>query len=271
MDCNDVREQLLGHQRGRLDGELAAQIDAHLAGCEGCRQAAAVEARTSELLERQLPRHAAPADLKQRLAERVARPAPAAPAPRRRRAWVAPLASALAAAALVLVAVRVVQPGFLRPSLGIADLVDEGVNDHLRVVASSHPVEIESGGIHQVKPWFTGRLDFAPRVGFSGDGDFPLVGGAVGYFRDRKAAVFVFKRRLHTITLLVFPPEGLAWPNDGATRVGRLTVAEANVRGFSVLTWRDGGLGYALVSDVNARDLEALADRLNDDRAGAGN
>jgi hypothetical protein len=28
--------------------------------------------------------------------------------------------------------------------------------------------------------------------------------------------------------------------------------------------WRDGGLGYALVSDVNVHDLEALAARLND-------
>jgi len=262
MDCNDVREQLLGHQRGRLDGELAAQIDAHLAGCEGCRQAAAVEARTSELLERQLPRHAAPADLKRRLAERVARPAPAAPAPRRRRAWVAPLASALAAAAFVLLAVRVVQPGFLRPSLGIADLVDEGVNDHLRVVASSHPVEIESGGIHQVKPWFTGKLDFAPRVSFAGDDRFQLQGGSVGYFRDRKAAVFVFKVRLHTISLLVFRADGLPWPTRGLERVGPLSVAAESSRGFNVLLWRDGELGYCLVSDVGRADLDALAVRI---------
>ena len=122
-----------------------------------------------------------------------------------------------------------------------SELVAEAVNDHIRVISSTHPVDIESGGIHQVKPWFTGRLDFAPRVAFSGDDDFPLVGGSVGYFRDRKAAVFVFKRRLHTITLLVFPPEGLAWPSGDLARVGRLSVSEANARGFSVLIWRDGG------------------------------
>jgi anti-sigma factor RsiW len=161
------------------------------------------------------------------------------------------------------VAIRVTAP---RPPVGGAsELVAEAVNDHIRVISSTHPVDIESGGIHQVKPWFTGRLDFAPRVGFSGDDDFPLVGGSVGYFRDRKAAVFVFKRRLHTITLLVFPPEGLTWPTNGLSRVGRLSVSETNARGFSVLTWRDGGLGYALVSDVNVRDLEALAVRLNGD------
>ena len=61
----------------------------------------------------------------------------------------------------------------------------------------------------------------------------------------------------------MFPPEGLAWPNDDLARVGRLSVSEANARGFSVLMWRDGGLGYALVSDVNVHDLEALAAKLN--------
>ena len=62
----------------------------------------------------------------------------------------------------------------------------------------------------------------------------------------------------------MFPPEGLPWPDDGAARIGRLSVSEAGSRGFSVLLWRDGGLGYALVSDVNARDLELLAAKIND-------
>ena len=51
----------------------------------------------------------------------------------------------------------------------------------------------------------------------------------------------------------------------GLTRVGRLTVAAETLRGFSVLLWRDRGLGYALISDVNRSDLEALAGRINPD------
>ena len=85
----------------------------------------------------------------------------------------------------------------------------------------------------------------------------------MGYFRDRKAAVFVFKRRLHTITLLVFPADGLAWAAARQRPLGRLTVTAEASRGFSVLLWKDGGLGYALVSDVSLPDLELLASRLN--------
>jgi anti-sigma factor RsiW len=258
MNCEDIREQLLDHQRGRLDPEAQAQVASHLASCESCRRAAAAEAGLSELLERKLPRYAAPEALKRRLVERVA-PAAKPPGARRFRRSLAPMASALAGAALVLVAVRVTQPSFLRPSLATADLVEEAVNDHLRVVASSHPVEIESGGIHQVKPWFTGRLDFAPRVAFSGDDQFKLEGGSVGYFRDRKAAVFVFKVRLHTITLLVFRADGLPWPTRGLERVEPLRVVASVSRGFNVLLWRDGELGYCLVSDVGRADLDALA------------
>ena len=108
----------------------------------------------------------------------------------------------------------------------------------------------------------SGRIDFAPRVAFSGDGDFPLVGGSLGYVFDRKAAVLVFKRRLHTITLVVFPPEGLAWPSQAPVTLGRLSVVAQSRHGFSVLLWRDGDLGYALVSDVARADLETLATKI---------
>jgi anti-sigma factor RsiW len=75
--------------------------------------------------------------------------------------------------------------------------------------------------------------------------------------------VFVFKRRLHTITLLVFPATGLPWPASGPVPVGRLSVTEQDARGFTVLMWQDAGLGYALISDVNRHDLELLAARIN--------
>ncbi|HVZ72268.1 MAG TPA: hypothetical protein VHJ20_07825 [Polyangia bacterium] len=189
------------------------------------------------------------------VARQVAPPSP------RRRAWAAPFVSACAAAALVVVALRF-GPG-RAPAPGGWELADEVVSDHLRVVASSRPIEIESGGIHQVKPWFTGRLDFAPRVAFAGDDDFVLVGGSVGYVRDRKAAVFQFKRRLHAVTLLVFPADGLAWPAANLQR-GRLALAVQAVRGYTSILWRDGELGYALVSDVARPELETLATKIND-------
>jgi anti-sigma factor RsiW len=150
----------------------------------------------------------------------------------------------------------------LRERTSDGTLVAEAVNDHLRVLYSDHPVEVESGGIHRVKPWFEGRLDFAPVVEFGGDDDFPLEGGSVGYFIDRKAATFVFKRRLHEITLFVFRADGLHWPVSGLRPIGAAHGTVATSRGFHVALWRQGDLGYAIVSDVNEADLLALATKI---------
>ena len=49
-----------------------------------------------------------------------------------------------------------------------ASMVTEAVTNHLRLLSSQHPLDIESGNMHQVKPWYEGRLDFAPVVGHLG-------------------------------------------------------------------------------------------------------
>ena len=219
-----------------------------------------VERALDDALARHVRRHRPSPDFERRLRVRLGvAPAPAAasPAPSRWRALV-PFAAALAGAAIVAIAVRPARA----PAGPEWSLTDEAVSDHLRVVASTRPPEIESGDNHHVKPWFTGRVDFAPRVAFAGDADFPLVGGSLGYVRDRKAAVFSFRRRLHQISLLVFPSTDMLWPDGGVTLGGRL-VHEQSSRGFSVLLWRDGDLGYALVSDVSRPELEALVAKIS--------
>ena len=194
------------------------------------------ERALDEALSR-LPRHRAPDGLVQRLDAQ----------------WRRPVRSRFALAALPLVALAAaVVAFFLLPTAGSSALVHEAVNDHLRIVAADHPAEIESSEYHQVKPWFTGRLDFAPAVAFVGDDEFPLVGGALGYFVDRKCAVFLFRHRLHHITLLVVPAAGLHWPTRSAV----------HDRGFNVLLWQREDLGYALVSDVDASELVTLAGRI---------
>jgi anti-sigma factor RsiW len=141
-------------------------------------------------------------------------------------------------------------------------MVVEAVNDHLRELYAEHPFEVQSGGIHQVKPWFEGRVDFAPIEPFEGDDDFPLQGGAVSYFIDRKAATFFFKRRLHLLTLFVFRADGLPWPTVATDAVGDGRGTLRSSRGFHVMLWRRSDLGYALVSDVGELELRALANRI---------
>ena len=221
----------------------------------------------TELLAQRLPQHPAPLALKRRLAVLVGSwGAPGAPkpptrpklreppsrqsAPRRRRAFIIP---ALAAAAVLLVVGPFAYDRtFIAPARATDRLFGEAVADHVRLL--QNPLGIESSGQHEVKPWFTGKLDFAPTVAFMGDDEFPLRGGSVGFYIDRPAAVLVYGRRQHTISLLVFRADGLALPAQPAARTQH---------GFNVVLWQADDLGYALVSDVDRADLQTLVEKLS--------
>jgi anti-sigma factor RsiW len=259
MDCTDARAHLLDLQQGRLIPAAAAEVRAHLAGCADCTRAADAEAALTEALER-LPQHAASLALKRRL--RLEWPAPA-PERARRGVWRALAAGAALAAALVLAAPVAWDRLVTRPDReAAAVLVGEAVNDHERLLVAQQPLEVKSSDSHQVRPWFAGRLDFAPVVAFGGDEEFPLQGGAVGYYLDRKAAVLVYGYRRHVVSLVVFRAEGLRWPRRGLTPIGGVDVHLDAVRGFNTVLWRRGDLGYALVSDVEPATLRVLAERL---------
>jgi anti-sigma factor RsiW len=154
----------------------------------------------------------------------------------------------MAAAASVVLVIGGATAFFVQQRSDLRQLESETVNDHLRMLGGA-PLAQVTGGLHEVKPWFGGKLDFAPAVRFAGNDDFPLQGGAVEPFLDRRAAVFVYKRRLHTASLFVVQGDGLAFP--ASLRTG-------TVRGFSVALWKAGGQGYALISDLNLPELLQL-------------
>jgi anti-sigma factor RsiW len=192
-----------------------------------------------------LPQHPASLALKRQLAERFAG---ATRVRRPRRALLAlGAASAVAAAALV-----VLVP--LRLDRARGALAGGAVQEHVAVLRGERQLQIVSSGIHEVKPWFAGKLDFAPAISFGGDAEFPLRGGVVATFLGRPAACLEFARRTHRISLFVLRPDGLSFPR-GPPELRA-------VLGFEVALWREGDLGYALVSDVNRAELASFAARL---------
>jgi anti-sigma factor RsiW len=155
-----------------------------------------------------------------------------------RRPWLvaslSALGGAVAAAAIVLL---------LFHSPRAIDPANEAVGDHLRMLIG-RGLGVEASDMHQVKPWFAGKLDFVPPITFLGDDDFPLAGGDVAVFLGHKAAQLVYHRRLHVISLFVFQ--------------GDVADGDHTVQGFHVVMWSRDGFGFALVSDVNFDELHTL-------------
>lgn len=279
MTCDDARPHLLDLQRGRLEPALEREVARHLEGCAACRAASAEEEVLTSLLAKLPPHRASPA-LRRRLAALAASaarlPAEASAASLPAQAWAARLpggraafppmrftrgvAAAVAAGALALAAVALVGRSGPRDAGPLAALTSEAVSDHLRVLQRERPVDVESAGTHDVKPWFEGKLDFAPSVPAPVGPEMRLVGGTVGYFLDRPAAVVVYGLRKHVVTLLAFRADGLAWPQGG--EAGPRVPSQGALRGFHVFLWRSGGLGYALVGDADRAELSGIAAKM---------
>lgn len=258
MDCQDARLHLIDQQRGRLPLDLEQALAAHIGGCAACTRADAVERELTRVLEERLPQHPAALALKRRLAAQIVTAGPRE-RPRGPRSLVP-----LAVAATLLIAAPAVYTAVdaWRASTAATALASDIVAEHLRVLRGERPLGIVSGGIHEVKPWFAGKLDFAPAVAFAGDADFPLRGGAVEHVGDRAAALLVYGRRLHTISLLVFRADSVAWSAHRLRALGPVRARVTAERGFNVIVWRAGDLGYALASDLDLGELATLPPRI---------
>lgn len=111
---------------------------------------------------------------------------------------------------------------------------------HVRSLEGTHLLDVPSSDQHTVKPWFNGRLDFAPNV--KEVEGFPLLGGRLEYFEGRAAAALVYGRRGHTINLFTWPSAAAA--ESSGTR-----------NGFHFVTWSRSGMAFWAVSDLNEAEL----------------
>jgi len=128
-------------------------------------------------------------------------------------------------------------------------LPDELVAAHVRALQVGPLYEVASSDRHQVKPWFQGRLDYAPTVLDEPlrEQGFALLGGRVQAVQGRPTAVLAYQVRLHKIDLYLWPAEGGAAPE----RLQR--------RGFNLVRWSDGAMQFWAVSDVDGVELERFA------------
>jgi len=225
---------LHGFVDGELDAAHAQDYERHLADCPDCAAAVAHLRAMRGLLHEAETAWPAPARLHARVLADIARD--------RRRVWPnllkrlwnwspLPLAAGLAACLMLLLAQP---PG--------PDLAGELVAGHVRSLLARHLTDVETSDEHTVKPWFAGRIDFAPPVVDLSARGFPLVGGRLDYIGGRAVAVLIYRRGEHVINLFIWPDRH--GHDGGSTR-----------EGYSLTRWNQAGLNFWAVSDVNPVEL----------------
>ena len=263
MRCDEARTRI-----GMLhDGELPAgereALIAHAAECPDCARYRDELARLGAQLRR--AREAAPLALAERVRANLQVEAAeiagerAAPRPRpARTALMAGMAGALArwlrpyvpqiAAVLVASAISTAATAWWmqRAQTGEA-LAHDVLAAHVRSLLQDSTVQVASLDTHTVKPWFAGRLEYTPLVKDLSAEGFELVGGRLDYVDGRRVAALVYRRRLHQISVFV-------WPADGSASVS----AHAVINGYNLVSWNKAGMSFWAVSDVSGGELSEL-------------
>jgi anti-sigma factor RsiW len=241
MKCNRAQRILDAWIDRELDEQTASALTAHVAGCATCATLKSERQNARDVVRELAPRYAAPSDLRQDVLRNL-RPAAEPPAHvvSLRRAWSMALAGAAAGAFAM----------FLVVTLPLQDATLElAVASHVAALSSGSMVQVESGDRHTIKPWFQGKLDFAPPVRDLTAHGFQLLGARLDSIDSRPAAAVVYRIRNHPIDLY-------AWPGE----VRELTPLQVTLhRGFGIAHWSGNGLHFAAVSDVDPRDLERFA------------
>jgi len=205
----------------------------------------------SALIRQHATRHAAPDSLRAGLRTQIAlaeasRSEPPARRVRGRR-WLAldwrmaSLSFAFGVACTLLV-VPLAQRLALNEPMD-ADLVA----DHERALQVGPLTEVVSTDRHTVKPWFQGRLDYAPPVFDLAAEGYPLMGGRIEHVRGNVVATLAYARERHVIDVFVWPSTAQQAP------------ARSMRKGFTVLHWADGSMQYWAVSDLERAEMERFA------------
>lgn len=241
MDCTLDTHLLEGYLDRELGFERELEVEEHLASCPSCTAQVESWRKVRATIERANLYKRAPSSLEDRIRKLALKKPRPQSLPWMQR-WIWAGSGAVFATAVLLLSF------FLsRPAVPFAE--QEIVTNHVRSLMANHLMDVVSTDQHTVKPWFDGKIEFAPPVqDFAAQG-YPLAGGRLDYLNEGKVAVLVYHRALHVINLYVWP--------DAAP--GARPIEGRSVDGYNVLSWKRNGFEFRAASDLNLAELRDFA------------
>jgi len=250
VDCKATQDWLHAYIDGQLDLAQTVEIERHLAGCNACTQARDNHRVLQDSIRAAGLEFRCPDRLRSSIEAAIRRETKGSNArlsiPRR---WLATAASLLLIGSISWLV--------MRPASSHSSddrISQEVVASHVRSLLADHLTDVASNDRHTVKPWFAGKLDFAPSVFDLSSEGFPLVGGRLDYLEHRPVVALVYHRRKHVINLFI-------WPSEQAATG---TPQSATIHGYQIVHWSEAGNSCWAVSDLNATELRQFVQLIRD-------
>ena len=243
MNCQEARSLLDAYIDGELDLIRSLEFERHLEECSQCRtRRDQYEELRQSLLTNSLY-FQAPIALEEKIRVKVR-----GRHEQKVRAVIPQSVGwriyAVAAGLILLALFTAVLVEMLRRPSASEMLAQQVVSSHIRSLMANHVTDVFSTDQHTVKPWFNGKLDFAPVVKDLASEGFPLTGGRLDYLDGRPVAALVYKRHQHIINLFI-------WPSSQSDSEPKAMV----MRGYNLVHWTQSHMLYWAISDLNAREL----------------
>ena len=250
MSCDVWRQWLDVYVDESSSAEETAAIEDHLRTCPSCTAATLARMQLKRLTRAAAAGRYVPSpefrlrpELSQLMKKGVQKD--------REPLWKLPWVQAVAAAVVALLIVLVSISAWMRHSVrdqALAELLDL----HVATTASPNPVDVASADGHTVKPWFQGKLPFTFNLPEPGNSSFKLLGGRVVYFHHAPGAQLLYELRKHQFSVFIVQESTGSTPQAAG-------IATSRQKGFSIETWSETGLRYAVISDSNPSDVHDLS------------
>jgi len=249
MKCSEIGPRIALYVDREVTGAEALKFEAHLTECAACRQVYDDLRGTVDAVRAASPFYEAPGGLYVAVEKIVADWEQR----RRHRRWWLVAAPAVAAAVLTAAIAAWLSPG----RLGYEQFAAQAHRSYAR---GAFPLDVASGQPQVISNWLAPRVPFhltLPNYPENGPKPYTLAGARLMQYRGEDVAYLAYEMNHKPISLLISSSSGIEPSGDESYQSGGLTFYFSSAQGLRIITWKDKGLAFAQVSDLDVKGAES--------------
>jgi anti-sigma factor RsiW len=249
MSCSEIRPRIALYVDREVAGAEALEFEAHLTECAECRREFDDLRETVDAVRGASPIYEVP----ERSNATVGKIVADWERRQRQRRWV---------------------PALVGAALGIAMLVawwvSAGQSGYEQFAAQAHrnyarrtfPLDIVSSQPQVVSDWLVPRVPFHLKLPDYPEGrpkPYVLAGARLMQYRGEDVAYLAYEMNRKPISLLISSSSRVVPSGGESYESAGLTFYFSSEQGLRIITWKDKGLTYAQVSDLDVKGAESCA------------